>query len=933
MKYIKKKIDLVSKVLLIFIMVFSFIQLSVKSIGATDYQVVLANSSSASAINTDIQTEINKAVAGDTVIITGTKNNENAIISLNIPTGVKVIWQADTFDLSFAITGGDFEVATGGKISVTNKDAIVVNNGNVIVNEGEIFVEANLSFSTYFAINVNNGDVTVLNGKVEILTDNVAEGIAIEVNHGDIKVHGGEVIAQGVMSKGNTALSLMGSGTITVTGGSVIAADSPTMNNVIYIGIFSPAGGLAAYLVGTCTGDFESFGNSMIVEVALLDIPTSDHGTNNNMTRKDGIAFSNVKWTFMGLDPYVDLLNGTYNLLWQRPKVEEPTVEYPVRIKETGVLYKTLKEAVDVVNVAGSQTIEIIGKVDEDSVIIITNDMTIVGAEGPHSVTTKHGISIENNAKVIIGDDTVANIITVNSSVTVTDGKVDIYDGVILKNTLYLVGAQAKGTIFGGQLEGHEAALDMANGASIDKIVKGTFIGNNTAIHLSGAGTKIEETMDGSFYQTDPTASLHGQAIFVQNQAQIGTIHDGYFEAKHASAMMITRGAWIDEIKGGTFVSSNYSTLLDNDYATVFIYADGYDGTGIGQISGGHFSGGYRAILVNDSLSTSKARINTITGGTFTAAIGLQVDVNGSVGSISGGDFYGTAYGIMNVDIIELITGDTKIKGGTTGLWNNLNPSAGKKGLIKEISGGEITSGTGYFNVAISNFGTIELISGGTIIGQYSAIDNGGFNPGVLSKITGGTFWGKNGVTINLSSSVILEPDLTDLIGVGRYQSGTANIFNNNSLVVYPYNDEYQLFYFMSTSTLVVSGISETEFRYLTLLGANQYTVTVNGSYATNNGQGIYDEDDLVTIDAGSRSGYTFTGWSTTNSITLTDSLNPITTFIMPGEHVIVTANWSRNNNPGTGDANTYLIALLMLTSASLAIVFCLSSRKKQNKY
>ena len=77
-----------------------------------------------------------------------------------------------------------------------------------------------------------------------------------------------------------------------------------------------------------------------------------------------------------------------------------------------------------------------------------------------------------------------------------------------------------------------------------------------------------------------------------------------------------------------------------------------------------------------------------------------------------------------------------------------------------------------------------------------------------------------------------------------------------------------------------------------------KHTVTVNGSYADSSGAGSYAENATVTIQAGSRENYTFTGWTVTaGNVNLTDTSSPTTTFTMPAENVTVTATW-RENEP-----------------------------------
>ena len=75
-----------------------------------------------------------------------------------------------------------------------------------------------------------------------------------------------------------------------------------------------------------------------------------------------------------------------------------------------------------------------------------------------------------------------------------------------------------------------------------------------------------------------------------------------------------------------------------------------------------------------------------------------------------------------------------------------------------------------------------------------------------------------------------------------------------------------------------------------------RYAVTVNGSYdAQNSGAGSYAAGSDVTVRAGSRSGYTFNGWTSGSNVVFDDPNAAETTFTMPEGSVTVTANWSRD--------------------------------------
>lgn len=78
-------------------------------------------------------------------------------------------------------------------------------------------------------------------------------------------------------------------------------------------------------------------------------------------------------------------------------------------------------------------------------------------------------------------------------------------------------------------------------------------------------------------------------------------------------------------------------------------------------------------------------------------------------------------------------------------------------------------------------------------------------------------------------------------------------------------------------------------------------TVTVNDSYAEASGSGEYSNGETVTINAGVRSGYTFSGWTSNDGIQLSDAKSQETTFIMPDKAVTVTANWTKTGGSSGG--------------------------------
>jgi uncharacterized repeat protein (TIGR02543 family) len=73
------------------------------------------------------------------------------------------------------------------------------------------------------------------------------------------------------------------------------------------------------------------------------------------------------------------------------------------------------------------------------------------------------------------------------------------------------------------------------------------------------------------------------------------------------------------------------------------------------------------------------------------------------------------------------------------------------------------------------------------------------------------------------------------------------------------------------------------------------FDVTVYESHAVQTGSGSYLAGDFVTVNAGSRSDYTFSGWTINKGDISISNVNTAT-FVMPENDVVITANWAKND-------------------------------------
>jgi len=575
---------------------------------------------------------------------------------------------------------------------------------------------------------------------------------------------------------------------------------------------------------------------------------------------------------------------------------KEDSEEHSVTVAETGEKYATLTEAIAGAESDGktSFTLKVTGDVVETTEVVVKSNVTIVGAQGSHTITfnipaiSGLDLSVQGGGHLTLGSGSTENLLTIRNNVSVRNGSILVRDGVAVRagsDAITLSGPNATGKITGGSFAGGDTGALVLDGASLSEISGGYFTGSLNAIQISGAGSEIGTISGGKFFQPDATTTLNGHALFIDNSAVIGEISGGDFEATKLSALGITRAAWIDRISGGTFFSHrvgvyNADPTKDTRNGTVWIEGDTAR-TGIGTISGGHFSGAYFGVLL--LVRKTEARVDSITGGSLNGVVGLQNDRGSSIGTITGGTMSGTNQGMLNVGKIDRIGGTAEFRGGTGGGISNY-----PTGRIGEISSGLITSTA---SSAISNQGTIDLISGGQIIGFQAAINCTG--AGTLGTIKDGVFWGMGFAAIYLVRPLKLEPGLRALEGAGRYWGKNGAVFGSETNVQYPSNLKAAAAYKMSTETADVVGIDETSFRYLMFdFPPLFHRVTVVDSFAEESGAGGYFLDETVIVESGSRDGYTFAGWTTADNIVLDDPAQTEPSFTMPDNDVTVTALW-----------------------------------------
>ena len=152
---------------------------------------------------------------------------------------------------------------------------------------------------------------------------------------------------------------------------------------------------------------------------------------------------------------------------------------------------------------------------------------------------------------------------------------------------------------------------------------------------------------------------------------------------------------------------------------------------------------------------------------------------------------------------------------------------------------------------------------------------------------------GDQTVTVNLptSANYIITP-------VTGFENGTATLASNGT-ATFTVQPKTGLGAGDYSETLTISGSNITSASVrLSFEVLDTYTLTVdlNGGNGTTTG-GKYTEGEEISIDAGTKSGYRFTGWTSSNGGTFDDDSSASTTFTMPANDTTITANWKKKSS------------------------------------
>ena len=112
---------------------------------------------------------------------------------------------------------------------------------------------------------------------------------------------------------------------------------------------------------------------------------------------------------------------------------------------------------------------------------------------------------------------------------------------------------------------------------------------------------------------------------------------------------------------------------------------------------------------------------------------------------------------------------------------------------------------------------------------------------------------------------------------------------------------------------------------------AKYHNVTITGAGTGATGAGSHAAGTTVNIYAGTKSGYTFNGW-TSDNVTILSASSKNASFVMPDKDVIVKANWTYNGSSGGGGYTYYTIKATAGVNGSISPTGSVSVREGRDQ-
>jgi len=317
----------------------------------------------------------------------------------------------------------------------------------------------------------------------------------------------------------------------------------------------------------------------------------------------------------------------------------------------------------------------------------------------------------------------------------------------------------------------------------------------------------------------------------------------------------------------------------------------------------GSFSMSGSANIVNNTANEGGGVFNSM--GLFSMSEGAVI-VNNT--ATDGGGVYVSSFGASFSMLGGVIANNTAIvdnNSGVSGFGGGVYMSWGSF----VMSDGFITNNTATYGGGVSVSFSSFTMSDEAVVANNTAMDGGGVyivSPDSPFYMKGGVIANntaiRNGGGIGVSSSSRL--DYVNVFDDAVFSNNRASVAYNRA----PIDDSLYNSHIGSKVTWTspfTQGYNNYDITYTYGESLLFYAVTVSGSFAASSGAGSYLPDTSVTINAGSRVDYAFSGWTVNEgSVSLSSTTSLVATFTMPARNVVIAANWTPTTSGNGGSSS-----------------------------
>jgi glucan-binding YG repeat protein len=848
------------------------------SLKASSTEGILENDT-LSAIQSELNYALGEAESGDTITVTGTKaddeaNRCTAMLTLNIPEGVTVLWKAKyytnvnlQYQAAINVTGGGtLEVGDGGNIAnfpvgdsdtyqdVEATDTIYVSAGSTLtVSSGGKVAIGNYNAYSCYAIN-SYGVVNVTGGTVVAYES--ADGCIRQVD-GEVNVSSGTVITDGI--DGMAAIR-MGKGLLNVTGGVINAGEARGIETALYgsdISTVNITGGEISATSGSALY-VDSYSSE-----ASIDITVSGSGI-VEATEQGGDAIFINEWARGDIDITVSgggtveatEQNGNAIFTENREGCDIDITVSGGTVQATGKYGSAISIGDDAecdvdITVNGTGTVSSTGQ-EADAIYDMARDATVtttVDGDATVSASGQYGCAIDTYGTVNVPGGTVSVSGKADSSIIARGGEVNISGG-----TVSATGDAAFAVLSYGTVNVSAGAVSCASSKTY------------------GAAIKIDDTYGdsqepGRVNVTGGVVSAVGTAISQHEGANttIIAVEGGTVSSESGSAISLE-----GEYEGNSTVTVSGGTVRAAE--GVAIYTKDTDGVTV-TVNGGCVFAYGTAILGIDDV------INMESGSPAISSPGVVIAWNEGEGT--------TTYTAGTDDDITVLP-----ESDATAVWDN--DVSGQGGITYKNG-----ANTGFISLDVT-VDPVVTIGDATISGTVGTALTGSATITIAGDAVGDELVNENaagwfaslpeGVTANAAAA---EGSKTITLSFGGIPTVAGDAAFDS--ITIPAG------ILASGEERTAAANAEAKFA-ITPPPTPTYTLTVENGTDTTNG-GPYTAGTTVNISANApAAGKVFDAWESDNGGTFAAANSAATTFTMPASAVTVTATYKDDVKDTDGD-------------------------------